>query len=515
MRKVARLLCGVACLVTPASAYAGPYLIDSMRPSGAPVSGSVSITDGDASTDPDASADASARPGRIPYNGGPIISQARVAAVFWGNGVDRTVVSNIPDFYASLMTGSFMHFVSEYSTPTQGVGSYGTFLGAFRIRPVHTSSTVTDADIQAELAQQIAFGALPSADDNTIYMIHFPPGVTVQGPGTTGLSCVDYCGYHYYGNGLTYAVLPDQSGGCAPGPFGCESSTTARCCGDRTAFENLTKSASHELMESITDPQPLAPAWTDILGGFGEIGDVCNFSKQGDNAFASVIGQSGATYQGQKGFSNSAFLAGIGSPRGCVTYPTVMCCDTAAPTDLATLPPTSTCSWLPNGLASCARGPSDLTISLSTIGGFGSGTIGFLGSSPYSGVCIPFGTDPTPQYCATVQAPGLVEQPNATMVVPVDSTHPTAEACYGPAPAGGCRSGTSNTPAGCCGPLLPFVVSGSTQTVTTPLPGVATVPALPPRKAALYGLLLAALGCLRVRKARAAAPDTGHARDPA
>jgi hypothetical protein len=465
--------------------------------------------------DSDAGADAGAP--FLPYNpagidsGTPpvIISQAEVVAVLWGKDVDPTVARSIGTFYSAMVHGAFMHYLSEFATPTQTIGSYGSFLGTFRIAPAQPSGTITDDQIQTELTNQIAQGSLPTPDANTIYMLHFPPEITVQGPiiggSSIGLSCVDYCGYHYGDqntqlSSLTYAVIPDQSGGCAPGPVGCDQNPAIHCCGDRTAFDNLTKTAAHELMEAITDPQPWRPAWENSL--LGEAADLCNFSKIGENAYTSIIGENGQTFQAQRGFSNSAFVKSLGSPRGCVNFPTTLCCQAPLPTDLASFQPPAACNWIPNGVTSCPTDSSHLTVSLEGVGGFGSGSVVLGNNAPYDGVCFPADRSGTPSFCATVTpAGGLTTEPTALVTAPASSTMPLAEPCYGPPPATGCPAFASFLVNGsCCSlPPTPFVASATTgmETARVAVASVPSIPALPPGALALAGLSLFGIGATR------------------
>ena len=366
----------------------------------------------------DGPSDGSNYNGFIPYAGGPVVTQVNVVAVFWGSGVDPTVVSDIGGFYSALTSGAFMHFVSEYSVVGQTIGSYGTVAGAFTISPINGNSVLQDADVPAELAQQIAQGALPAANANTIYMVHLPPGMTVMldgapscSPGTSG----SFCSYHSFSNGIIYVVLPDRSqGGCVPGPPGCNVNGPP-CCGDKTPFEDLTTTASHELMESITDPEPLTnPAWMGPL--VGEIGDLCAFSKiPGDVAYTTVVGQNGKTYQAQRGLSDAAQQAGLGPPghAGCVGYPTTMCCNT----DIDAGAP-SGCSWLSSGATVCPSG--GFGIAIPTVGGFGSATVLYdnrLLSLLPAEVGVPAsGNRSFPKFGVGVQAKGVIESSPATVV---------------------------------------------------------------------------------------------------
>jgi hypothetical protein len=439
--------------------------------------------------------------GHIPYAGGSVIAQPRVVVVLWGNHIDATVVTKIVNFYLALVHGSFMHFVSEYSIIGTPVGAYGSAVGPYIITPSHTGTLLQDTDVSSELSRQIAGGALPAPDANTVYMVHFPPGVLIEDPNFL-TSCIDYCAYHSSSGSIIYAVLPDFTStyACAPGPPGCN--TSGLCCGDKSAFENLTKSASHELMEAITDPAPLTnAAWQSPRA---EIGDPCSFGTLGDASYTTVVDEEGDSYQAQKGFSNAAYAASTSSPRqGCVDYPTTMCCNMpSAPI---------ACSWLPNGATSCVLNPGDdAVVSIPTVGGFGSATAFLSGGFPQtsSGVCFPFFLAGTgPDFCIGVQATGVVQSGPTTVTVPASlasaTEYPNVESCYVSA-SGRCQAGTTSLEGCCMGPLVPFAVTGDTASVQTnivwPSAGTA-IPAAPHSKLLLLaGALLASIAGLAGRK---------------
>ena len=157
-------------------------------------------------------------------------------------------------------------------------------------------STIDDSAIQAELRAQVAASTLPMPTSNTLYAVYFPQGKTITSGG--GSSGVQFCAYHgtvAAGGGLPelrYSVLPDfTTGGMTSG------------CGGGSRFQNETSVSSHEMIETVTDPEVgVAPgiasplAWYDATNG--EIGDICNAQQ------ATVVGGDGATYTVQKEFSN-------------------------------------------------------------------------------------------------------------------------------------------------------------------------------------------------------------------
>jgi hypothetical protein len=232
---------------------------------------------------------------QLNYYGGPVVSNLQVVVVLWGSGVSTVVTNGIEDFFKSMINSSYFDLLSEYSTygPPIGGGTgtnqsigRGTFGGLLTIAPSICNAppcTITDAQLQTELLSQITAANLPppeldsSGNVNTLYMIYFPPGVTIQLENFN--SCVEFCAYHgtttstFNSKSLAYGVMPD---------FGPTSMCT-RGCGTGTEFENITSISSHEMAETVTDydaelATPYFPplAWIDPVYGTGEIGDICN-----------------------------------------------------------------------------------------------------------------------------------------------------------------------------------------------------------------------------------------------
>jgi hypothetical protein len=270
--------------------------------------------------DPNEPASASTAPAgaHLTYFGGPVISNVQIVQVLYGGTqgqylaqVFSTASPSLASFYEGVPQSAYFNWLTEYDTPASGGTGQSIGHGAFSAQvhmtpsPANSGSTVDDVQIQSELVAQLGAGSLPApttdvaGNVNTVYMIDFPAGVTITFGGLT--SCVrgGFCGYHNTiargGGDIYYAVLPDvQPGsGCAVG------------CGPGSTFGNQTSVASHELIESVTDPQVgLATSLAAPLGWFdpnnGEIGDICN-AQQG-----TVVGSDGVVYTVQKGFSNVA-----------------------------------------------------------------------------------------------------------------------------------------------------------------------------------------------------------------
>jgi hypothetical protein len=113
-----------------------------------------------------------------------------------------------------------------------------------------------------------------------------------------------FCAYHntfvHNGQNVYYGVMPDLGGACASG------------CGTGSQLENTTSASSHEMIESVTDPdvglaQNLAAplAWYDEANG--EIGDIC----VGQDATVA-----GYTVQTEWSNANNACIATAGTSGG-------------------------------------------------------------------------------------------------------------------------------------------------------------------------------------------------------
>jgi hypothetical protein len=237
------------------------------------------------------------------YFGGPVIAKVKVVIVLWGNQVPKTTTSRIKPFFKAITNSTYADQLSQYSTNgITGVNGKpgtnqtivrGTLRGKFTITPINTSKTLTDGDVQAELEAQIASGALPTADLNTLYMTYFPAGITITLGGAR--SCIAFGAYHeavsskVTKSNIFYGVMPDCNGG----------------------FDYVTSVSSHEFAEAITDAIPTPgsnpaypQAWNDVNGN--EIGDLC----EGHDTTLTAAGQ---VYTVQELFTNNTNACATGS----------------------------------------------------------------------------------------------------------------------------------------------------------------------------------------------------------
>jgi hypothetical protein len=235
----------------------------------------------------------------LTYWGGRVVRNARVVVVVWGSGTYQSQVvssssSNVVSFYNGIEKSPYVDWLREYNTPSDTIGR-GSVVGRYTIAPSskNNGATVDDvANIRPELAAQIRAHHLPAPDSNTVYALFFHRGQVIRQGGTD--SAHGFCAYHNTVKwsstlNLRYMVLP-------PGATGTH-------CGPVPGFGNLQIAASHELLETITDPDvglatrvgaPLA--WYDRANG--EVADIC------EGTMASVRGGDGHTYTVQKAWSN-------------------------------------------------------------------------------------------------------------------------------------------------------------------------------------------------------------------
>ena len=204
----------------------------------------------------------------LTYRGGPILAHVKVFTVYWGKNVQfsGTGTQSLDAFYKAVVASPHYDWLNEYKTTSQPMLGRGSFLGTYAYTTGATG-TIDDTDIQAALGTLIDQGKLPKPDADTLFAIHFAPGISITQQGQA--SCQVFCAYHgsttHGGSKIFYSVNPDQGGSCAGG-----------CGTDPSLFNNTTSVASHELVEATTDPDVGENVLSWYNDSQGEIGDICN-----------------------------------------------------------------------------------------------------------------------------------------------------------------------------------------------------------------------------------------------
>jgi len=152
--------------------------------------------------------------------------------------------------YSQSDTAADYTIITQY-TSTDTISPGLVYLGS-TVDNQATVSTISDSGIQAYLTT--FFKGHPGINpSNTIFGIYFPHGmqITLQG----SASCSAFCGYHssytYNGIDVKYAVFPYTD---------CNGCTLS----GKSASDILTIVSSHEIRESVTDPD--GTAWYDQVG---------------------------------------------------------------------------------------------------------------------------------------------------------------------------------------------------------------------------------------------------------
>ncbi|KAJ3331080.1 hypothetical protein HDU76_004122 [Blyttiomyces sp. JEL0837] len=212
----------------------------------------------------------------LKQSGNPI-RNVEVIVLLWGNVNNAW---NYPDFYQTLLGSNLFDVLSQY-----GIGR-GTYKGYIQLPPNGGPALPSNPnDIPYYLYRLVGLGYL-NPNPNTYYAIHFAPG------SESGVFCNGDCGYHTY---INLASIPNRSTnqliyGAIPDLTGCG-------CGGNNDFEAQTITASHELMEALTNP--LQGEFRDPSTN-AEIGDLCNPQTY------YITGSNGNSYAIQRAWSNMA-----------------------------------------------------------------------------------------------------------------------------------------------------------------------------------------------------------------
>jgi hypothetical protein len=199
---------------------------------------------------------------QITSQGGAVLKSPTLVTLAYASDPNRQSLEQFADY---LVHSSWL---------TQVGAEYGVVQGnhASVVLQGSPPPTITDSQIQHNIAQWVADGTAPSGDQY-IYMFLAPPMTTVLSGGAD-LCAISGGGYHAElarsgGSNVTYAVAA-----------GCPNNARVPVLAD------LQTTMSHELIEAITDPFPFtAPGyglpfgWSDVWAQYGgEIADLCSFA---------------------------------------------------------------------------------------------------------------------------------------------------------------------------------------------------------------------------------------------
>lgn len=264
--------------------------------------------------------------------GGNVLRKPVIVPVCWGNNVPHcggTSGRELVEFYKAIGPGSAAGFQSlnEYSlggaiaepTVLSPMGQPTSTNGAWVLTPCNGEVPTDEASIRRALRNHLPTGGCPdlpglSETEDRIYIVHFNEVDSVGLTENEKPYCDEWCAYHSFaqaplvttcGNGPSLNNFYPFQFGVIPIPSECYG-----CRKLKTDFDAATRSASHELMDTITEPivsftasscsQNSLPTFVDDICNHEIADGVCERKDQ------DIVGLDGNTYLIQKHWSNQA-----------------------------------------------------------------------------------------------------------------------------------------------------------------------------------------------------------------
>jgi VCBS repeat-containing protein len=207
-------------------------------------------------------------PTTVTYHGGPLLANVQVESFFYGAtwnsdpGLVQQAIE-INGFLKTITNSPFMDQLGEYSKPGYDIDRGTAISGPVFASADPYEGIATDQQIQSALAASINAGAVVQPDKNTLYMVYLPRfvlnDIALQGALGYHSTFTDAAGATIY-----YAVIIDQI----------QFSSFFTIPG-LNEFQQFTGVTSHELAESVTDPDTIAASGWYYQNLAGEVGDLC------------------------------------------------------------------------------------------------------------------------------------------------------------------------------------------------------------------------------------------------
>src|SRR5262245_2777957 len=244
--------------------------------------------------------------------GGRVMPQPEIQTVFWDDDWDAhnpnsPTKATINDFMTKIVESSYLDRAGQYDV---GPGTFGEENTASGLCPSPPSGAVdfTDLLLWITCEVQVPGTGVPFPDDNKIYAIYLPEGVTVTG--AIGATCQagGAAAFHAW----SVSIVPDPQilnplHTKAEGfPFVVIPAQCALSGSPQATLDNMTELFSHELVEAALDPFPptgwidnsqdaTIEQWTSV----GEPADICQLGPNSEVPTPPVRGSAGfmvATY---------------------------------------------------------------------------------------------------------------------------------------------------------------------------------------------------------------------------
>lgn len=206
----------------------------------------------------------------VSYNGGGVLPNVQAQAVYlgsqWANSSMSSQITQTDQFLSTIVNSPYMDMLTNAG---YNVGRGTDTKGVVDNISISTRGSLSDNQIQSDLASLISQGKVQSPGSNNLYMVYVEPGVAVTMGGTSSTNY--FLGYHGAfqdgSNVVHYAVMPYPG---SPNPSSLSQ-------GFSSTFNEETAVSSHELAEAVTDPNVSLNqiGWYDFQNN-GEIADLAN-----------------------------------------------------------------------------------------------------------------------------------------------------------------------------------------------------------------------------------------------
>ena len=209
-----------------------------------------------------------ARPKRITYHGGPVMTgPTHLYLIWYGSWDGNSATSILTDLAGSLGASPYFAINSSYmQMDFKTVSTDVTYAGEIA-DDYSRGKRLTDADVRRVVGKALSSGSLPT-DENGIYLVITSADV-VESSGFTKT----YCGWHSHAKlaktDIKFAFIGDPTtqglglcSGQLSGPNG------------NPGADAMASVFAHEVVETVTDPD--ADAWYDSSGN--ENADKCSWT---------------------------------------------------------------------------------------------------------------------------------------------------------------------------------------------------------------------------------------------
>jgi hypothetical protein len=207
----------------------------------------------------------------VTFHGGALLPHVEVQGLYVGDqwSANSTLLgqaNRLEGFLGTVVNSTYMDALTNAG---YGVGRGSFSSGRISLASLANGSTLDDSTMRSWVSSYISNHTLQAPDANRLYVLFVEPNVRVRA--ADGSTSASFRGYHgaFTGPGgaaVRYAVIAYPRGTVNNGAVSFLSD-----------FDSITKTASHEIAEAVTDPDVgyRTLGWYDNAQN-GEIGDIKN-----------------------------------------------------------------------------------------------------------------------------------------------------------------------------------------------------------------------------------------------